>query len=105
MNRFKRVICVVAMLLPTYVFCQCPSPQGPQDEMPPKKEIPDEHSSGSADITVAAPSTPNEINGTKGYDALGDTLQWVAVTASSPYALCFECHPNLASFIIENDLE
>ncbi len=40
---------------------------------------------------------PNEIIGTKGYDAMGDTLQWVAATASLPYTIYFENDPELAT--------
>lgn len=51
----------------------------------------------SIGIPVSAPSDPNEIIGTKGYDALGDTLQWVAATSSLPYTIYFENDPNFAT--------
>ena len=74
-------------------FC----PLGPQDEMPPIKETPDEHPSGSADIPVLASRDPNEIKGTKGYDAVGDTLQWVSINEVLPYTIYFENDPMLAT--------
>ena len=53
--------------------------------------------SGEGGGSVYNPSDPNEIIGTKGYDALGDTLQWVAATASLPYTIYFENDPELAT--------
>lgn len=46
---------------------------------------------------VLVPSDPNEIIGTRGYDNLGGTLQWVAATASLPYTIYFENDPELAT--------
>lgn len=51
----------------------------------------------SVDITVSAPVDPNEIIGTVGYDALGDTMQWVSATASLPYTIYFENDPDFAT--------
>ena len=53
--------------------------------------------SGKVSIPVSAPMDPNEIVGTKGYDALGDTVQWVAATQSLPYTIYFENDPDMAT--------
>ena len=66
----------------------------PTDTIPTK---PDPNPSDSTDISVQLPGDPNEIIGTRGYDALGDTLQWVAATASLPYTIYFENDPELAT--------
>ena len=66
----------------------------PLDGNPP---VPDDGPSDETDIPVFTPLDPNEIIGTKGYDALGDTLQWVAATASLPYTIYFENDPELAT--------
>ena len=58
---------------------------------------PDALPSGKVSIPVSAPMDPNEIVGTKGYDALGDTMQWVAATESLPYTIYFENDPELAT--------
>lgn len=57
----------------------------------------DSNSSAEAESTNEGSKDPNEIIGTKGYDALGDTLQWVAATASLPYTIYFENDPELAT--------
>ena len=57
----------------------------------------DSHPSSSSETSVYVPMDPNEIIGTRGYDALGDTLQWVAATASLPYTIYFENDPELAT--------
>ena len=75
------------------VGCQ----QGQQNEMPPKREDRDPNSSADKEIPNQNAGDPNEIIGTKGYDALGDTLQWVAATASLPYTIYFENDPELAT--------
>lgn len=49
------------------------------------------------DVSVYAPQDPNEIIGTVGYDAPGDTLQWVSLTASLPYTIYFENDPDFAT--------
>lgn len=51
----------------------------------------------TAGISVFGSSDPNEIIGTKGYDAPGDTLQWVAATATLPYTIYFENDPDFAT--------
>ena len=97
MNRFKIIIlCTITLLTSISVFAQDCN-QGDQDENKPPKETPDEHPSGSADIPVLSSRDPNEIKGTKGYDALGDTLQWVAATEKLPYTIYFENDPVLAT--------
>ena len=53
--------------------------------------------SAEGETQVYVPCDPNEIIGTKGYDALGDTLQWVAAMASLPYTIYFENDPELAT--------
>lgn len=97
----KRIIAAVFLaihLIPLTGLCDIPPcAKGKQEENKPPKETPDEHPSGSADITVAAPSDPNEIIGTKGYDALGDTLQWVSAIGDLPYTIFFENDPIFAT--------
>lgn len=64
--------------------------QSKKDEVDPKwcvlKEVPNQNA-----------GDPNEIIGTRGYDALGDTLQWVAATTSLPYTIYFENDSELAT--------
>ncbi len=57
----------------------------------------DDYPSDSTDIPIFSPMDPNEIVGTRGYDALGDTLQWVAAMATLPYTIYFENDPELAT--------
>lgn len=57
----------------------------------------DKQSVSTSETSVYVPMDPNEIIGTNGYDALGDTLQWVAATASLPYTIYFENDPELAT--------
>lgn len=71
--------------------------QGYQDTISSKHEEKDLNWCTWEDISNLAGSDPNEIIGTKGYDALGDTLQWVAATASLPYTIYFENDPELAT--------
>lgn len=79
----------------TYAQVKCnDGDQKPIDSLPPE---PEEWPIDSLDVPVQDPSDPNEIIGTKGYDALGDTLQWVAATASLPYTIYFENDPELAT--------
>ena len=76
---------------------QC-SPPGGNDTIPP--DTPprrDDGPSDETDIPVFTPLDPNEIVGTRGYDTLGDTLQWVAATASLPCTIYFENDPELAT--------
>ncbi len=62
-----------------------------------QKRIVDALIAANADISVFAPQDPNEIIGTVGYDAPGDTLQWVSLTASLPYTIYFENDPDFAT--------
>lgn len=71
--------------------------QGNQKENKPTPESVDSNSSANKDISNNAGADPNEIIGTKSYNALGDTLQWVAATASLPYTIYFENDPELAT--------
>ncbi len=101
MNK-KAILSCVLILTTLCMFSQNsntvdPCSQGscqPTDTIPSK---PDPYPSDSTDIPVQVPVDPNEIIGTKGYDALGDTLQWVAATASLPYTIYFENDPELAT--------
>lgn len=68
--------------------------QRPLDTIPP---VADTIPGDSINIPASAPVDPNEIIGTRGYDALGDTMQWVAATASLPYTIYFENDPNFAT--------
>jgi len=65
--------------------------------MTPKGDVVGSNPETESKTSVYNPSDPNEIIGTKGYDALGDTLQWVAATASLPYTIYFENDPELAT--------
>ncbi len=49
------------------------------------------------DVSVYAPQDPNEIIGTVGYDAPGNTLQWVSASQSLPYTIYFENDPEMAT--------
>lgn len=98
---FKIVILLFLQIVTSNVFCDDPpgvscnqGDQKPIDSLPPE---PEEWPIDSLDVPVQDPSDPNEIIGTKGYDALGDTLQWVAATASLPYTIYFENDPELAT--------
>ncbi len=64
------------------------------DTIPP---VTDSIPGDSINIPSNAPLDPNEIIGTRGYDNLGDTMQWVAATASLPYTIYFENDPNFAT--------
>ena len=71
-----------------------------QGDQKPKEPIPpvtDTNNGDSTTVVSSAPKDPNEIIGTRGYDALGDTMQWVAATASLPYTIYFENDPNFAT--------
>lgn len=94
--RVRDVICIISFLFCTNVYSQnCGN--GDQNKNKPPKDNQDEHPSGGADIDVAAPLDPNEIKGTKGYDALGDTLQWVSAVGDLPYTIYFENDPVFAT--------
>lgn len=71
--------------------------QGDQNQMTPKGCVVSPNPDAEGKTFVYHPLDPNEIIGTKGYDALGDTLQWVAATASLPYTIYFENDPELAT--------
>jgi hypothetical protein len=71
--------------------------QGDQKPNIPDPPVMDSIPADSTDVTVSAPVDPNEIIGTVGYDALGDTMQWVAATASLPYTIYFENDPDFAT--------
>ena len=71
--------------------------QGKQTTDDPYKPQLDWSPSDEADISVFAPQDPNEIIGTVGYDAPGDSLQWVSVAASLPYTIYFENDPSFAT--------
>ena len=71
--------------------------QGDQNQMTPKGCVVSPNPDAEGKTFVYHPLDPNEIIGTKGYDALGDTLQWVAATASLPYTIYFENDPDLAT--------
>lgn len=92
--RFLTLILLTGIIRPC-LFGQCY--KGDQKENKPILEGVDSNSSADKDITLEVPVDPNEIIGTKGYDALGDTLQWVAATASLPYTIYFENDPELAT--------
>lgn len=99
----KNRIVLLIILLFASLIALCDDPprkkcgggdQKPIDSIPPE---PEEWPVDSLDVPVQDPIDPNEIIGTKGYDTLGDTLQWVAVTASLPYTIYFENDPELAT--------
>lgn len=94
----KKIIVFIIMLqfVTINMFAQNCN-QGNQDENKPPKETPDENPSAKANIPVLASRDPNEIIGTKGYDALGDTMQWVSATEALPYTIFFENDPVLAT--------
>ena len=103
MNRIRKVI-VFCLFLLASVFGYCQSNdnrvncgQGYQNSNETIPPIQDSYPSGSTDIPVEVPIDPNEIIGTRGYDALGNTMQWVAATASLPYTIYFENDPELAT--------
>ena len=120
MNRLKIILCAILTIAALNTFAQSARVFGlnniPKkksigsnalgsskcrggDDIPPKDDpsYPDDYPSDSTDIPVFFPKDPNEIVGTRGYDALGDTLQWVAATASLPYTIYFENDPELAT--------
>lgn len=103
MNKFEITFCIISVFLSISVFRQnCnQGNQKPINSITPKIE---EWPIDSLDVLVQDPSDPNEIIGTRGCDALGDILQWMAETDFLPYTIYFEKYPKLASFIIENDL-
>ena len=99
MNRIKTIVIVITSFLAIQGYAQYSPCGGGNDKLPTDSipKSPDKHPSDSTDVPVYEPQDPNEIIGTKGYDALGDTLQWVAATASLPYTIYFENDPELAT--------
>lgn len=75
--------------------------QGQQEEMTPKGNVVGSNPETESQTSVYNPSDPNEIIGSRGYDALGDTMQWVAATASLPYTIYFENDPELATTAVQ----
>ncbi len=67
----------------TLTYGQCY--KGDQKQQDPPTEQGDPDSGITKTLPIQRSSDPNEIIGTRGYDALGDTMQWVAATASLPY--------------------
>ena len=101
MNKNRIIAFLVFLFIALVGYCDIPprkncnkGDQKPIDSIP---LTPEDRPSDSLDIPVQVPMDPNEIIGTKGYDALGDTLQWVAATASLPYTIYFENDPELAT--------
>ena len=97
MNKIKLFLIAIISFFAIQGHAQ--SPCGGGDYTPPQKppkEV-DTDPSVSNNIHNVAPRDPNEIIGTRGYDALGDTLQWVAATTSLPYTIYFENDPELAT--------
>ena len=121
MNRIKIILCAILTIAALNTYAQGISATGMAllsreknsigsndlgkskckggDDTPPRDDpsYPAPYPSDSTDIPVFTPLDPNEIIGTRGYDALGDTLQWVAATASLPYTIYFENDPELAT--------
>ena len=102
MKLVKIIIVLIMSLILFDGYCQSNNgevgcQQGQQNEMTPKGDVVGSNPETESNTSVYNPSDPNEIIGTKGYDALGDTLQWVAATASLPYTIYFENDPELAT--------
>ena len=81
-------------IIPMYAQDCNQGDQKPKEPIPP---VTDTNNGDSTTVVSSAPKDPNEIIGTRGYDALGDTMQWVAATASLPYTIYFENDPNFAT--------
>ena len=102
MNTIKRLFVLICLILisPSLLISQHSNNVcaiGHDQLIENNLTIIDNHPSSSSETSVYVPMDPNEIIGTKGYDALGDTLQWVAATASLPYTIYFENDPDLAT--------
>ena len=97
MNKTKFFLIAIISFFAIQVNAQYSPCGGGEDNPPqvPPGEPDGPHGGGGGN--VYNPVDPNEIIGTKGYDALGDTLQWVAATASLPYTIYFENDPELAT--------
>ena len=98
MKRIKLFLIAIISFFAIQVNAQY-SPCGGGGDNPPyvPPGNPDGDSSGEGGGSVYNPIDPNEIIGTNGYNALGDTLQWVAATALLPYTIYFENDPELAT--------
>jgi hypothetical protein len=98
MNRIKLFLIAIFSFFAIQVNAQY-SPCGGGEENPP--QVPPEEQDNDPQVNDSIPNKtpedPNEIIGTSGYDALGDTLQWVAATAFLPYTIYFENDPELAT--------
>lgn len=117
MKKYYFVVVLLMQFISSVTYGQCPPPPNDGNNNPPSNcdwgnkppndnpfgfplpppHYPDPEPADSTDVDVQNPSDPNEIIGTKGYDALGDTLQWVAATTSLPYTIYFENDPELAT--------
>jgi hypothetical protein len=101
MNNNRILAFLILIFIAMAGYCDIPPTKncnnGDQNNNNPGTEQIDDDPSGEANVDVEAPKDPNEIIGTRGYDALGDTLQWVAATASLPYTIYFENDPQLAT--------
>ncbi len=98
----KTILLVITLSLTNHVYCQSNGGvvncgQGQQELPPDSRGETDSNSSAEAESTNEGSKDPNEIIGTKGYDALGDTLQWVTAKAFLPYTIYFENDPELAT--------
>ena len=71
--------------------------QGYQEREAERQRYLDSLAAAGINLDVFTPFDPNEIVGSTGYDAPGDTLQWVSVTASLPYTIYFENDPDFAT--------
>lgn len=98
MNKIIKTAALFSLLMLFFVdgFAQNCN-QGDQDPGKVPPPVHDSIPSDSTHIPVQAPLDPNEIIGTVGYDALGDTMQWVSATASLPYTIYFENDPDFAT--------
>ena len=81
-------------IIPMYAQDCNQGDQKPKEPIPP---VTDTNNGVSTTVVSSAPKDPNEIIGTRGYDALGDTMQWVSATSSLPYTIYFENDPNFAT--------
>ena len=97
----KTILLGIVLSLANNIYCQSedkdPCKLGNDKLMDSIPSTLDQYPSDSTNISVLNPNDPNEIIGTEGYDALGDTLQWVSAKASLPYTVYFENDPDLAT--------
>ena len=97
MNRTKIVFIVAISFFAVQGYAQYSPCEGGDDKIHSDTIPPSDDLTDSLDIHVYDPFDPNEIIGTKGYDTLGDTLQWVAATTMLPYTIYFENDAELAT--------